>query len=178
MSLNRKVAGICECSTRLFSSIQMHTEVEKCGRKSLPKALPRGQTVKESLFNQFSCFLSLLQPLQMRAVSSPSLTENPTETSPSITSTSPKFSSKPEPNGHHSELADRNQTGEWVFSLSIHSRFLCFGKCAKCLDPLVPDYDNGQLIDQFSFALQGPRVFYKSSRRHFRISRVARRPYQ
>lgn len=57
-----------------------------------------------------------LQPLQMRAVSSPSLTENPLENQSSI-STSPNFNTtKSEPNGHvpSSELNDRgqHQTGE------------------------------------------------------------------
>lgn len=55
----------------------------------------------------------------MRAVSSPSLTENPLENQSSI-STSPNFNTtKSEPNGHvpSSELNDRgqHQTGEKIF---------------------------------------------------------------
>lgn len=54
----------------------------------------------------------------MRAVSSPSLTENPLENKSSI-SNSPKFTDKPEPNRHlpTSELNDRgqNQTSKKIF---------------------------------------------------------------
>ena len=56
------------------------------------------------------------QPLQMRAVSSPSLTESPLDVPPSRI-ISPKFSTKPEPNGQiQNELNERgqNQTGESI----------------------------------------------------------------
>lgn len=60
----------------------------------------------------------LQQPLQMRAVSSPSLTESPLDV-PASSIISPKFSTKPEPNGQNQhEINERghNQTGE--FSLN------------------------------------------------------------
>lgn len=57
----------------------------------------------------------------MRAVSSPSLTETPTENPPS---TSLNFSAKPEPNGsiqNHNELNERGnqQSGKTEFQLRI-----------------------------------------------------------
>lgn len=61
--------------------------------------------------------LIYLQPLQMRAVSSPTLTENPLENQSSI-SPSPKFATKTEPNVNqnaNSEINDRghHQTGKF-----------------------------------------------------------------
>lgn len=81
----------------------------------------QNQRKKISWPNKFTQFFYLhFQPLQMRAVSSPSLTENPSEIQ-SSSSTSPKSSTKPPPNGHlpSNELSDRGhqQTGKYLTKL-------------------------------------------------------------